>query len=182
MKNTFLTRRNFIKKSGQAAAGILCSHPIISQAAFWPKRSLSFYHTHTGETLNITYARGGRHDPQALGWINDYLRDFRTGDKHPIDPQLLDILWAVKKDLNSQGVFEVISGYRSPWTNDLLRKRTSGVAKRSLHMEGKAIDVRLSGVDTRLLRDCAVDKKGGGVGYYEKSNFVHLDTGNVRSW
>lgn len=182
MEKKFLTRRNFIKKTGQVTVGVLCSHPLISHAAFWRKRSLSFYHTHTGEKLNITYARGGIHDPQALEWINNYLRDFRTGDKHPIDPRLLDILWAVKKDMNNKGVFEVISGYRSPWTNDFLRKKSTGVAKQSLHMEGRAIDVRLSGVDTRRLRKCAVNLQGGGVGYYEKSNFVHLDTGSVRTW
>ncbi|MCI5221647.1 MAG: DUF882 domain-containing protein [Candidatus Electrothrix sp. AR4] len=145
-------------------------------------RMLSFYHTHTHERLDITYASDGVYDPVALNKINIYLRDFRTAEVYPIDPVVLDILWTVRQKMCCDSAYEVISGYRSPRTNKKLRNRSKGVAKRSLHMLGMAVDVRLSGQQTRTVRDCAVSLKSGGVGYYAGSNFVHIDTGRVRTW
>ncbi|MCW5204960.1 DUF882 domain-containing protein [Desulfobulbus sp. N2] len=145
-------------------------------------RALSFYHTHTHEHLTITYANAGIYDPVALKKINTYLRDFRTAEIHPIDPALLDILWAMQQKMHCNSTYEIISGYRSPATNNTLRSRSKGVAKRSLHMKGMAVDIRLSGQKTCLVRDCAVSLRSGGVGYYADSDFVHIDTGKVRTW
>ena len=148
------------------------------------KRRLSFYHTHTGEDLELTYAVGRIYNPVALEQLNTYLGDFRTGEIHEIDPELMDILWALQQRSGKKGVFSVISGYRSPRTNAYLqgRSRRSGVASRSLHMEGRAIDVRFSEEPTEALRDYAIDLQAGGVGFYPESDFVHLDTGKFRTW
>lgn len=146
------------------------------------QRSLSFYHTHTKKTLKVTYAVGGEYVESALVEINDFLADFRSGDAIVMDPELLDLIYDVRASLDSNGTFEVISAYRSPKTNEMLRKASSGVAKKSQHLFGKAIDVRLRNVATRDLRDAAIKIRRGGVGYYEKSDFVHLDTGRVRRW
>lgn len=147
-------------------------------------RTLAFYHTHTGERLRVTYAENGLPIPEALAEINHFLRDFRTGDVHSIDPALLDVLYALRAHAGDRGTYEIISAYRSPKTNEMLRSRSSssGVAKRSLHMEGKAIDVRLTGVRTNRLRREALALHAGGVGYYPDSDFVHVDTGRVRQW
>lgn len=148
------------------------------------KRRLAFYHTHTGEDLELTYAVGRIYNPVALEQLNTYLGDFRTGEIHEIDPELMDILWALQQKSGKRGVFSVISGYRSPRTNAYLqgRSRRSGVASRSLHMEGRAIDVRFSEEPTEALRDYAIDLQAGGVGFYPESDFVHLDTGKFRTW
>jgi len=159
-------------------AGLLFARP--SRAA--EPRALAFYHTHTGERLRVTYAANGSYLADALDEINHFLRDFRTGDVHPIDPQLLDILYELKQRAGGQGTFEIISAYRSPKTNEMLRSRSDGVAQRSLHMEGKAMDVRLVGARLDLLRDQALALEAGGVGYYPESEFIHVDTGRVRRW
>lgn len=143
---------------------------------------LSFYHIHTAEKLNVTYREHGELIPDALTEINHYLRDFRTEQIHEIDVALLDKLHALFTTFDGRGNFEVISGYRSPHTNEVLRHVTTGVAEHSLHIEGRAIDVRLTSAKTTALRDAALALKAGGVGYYAQSNFVHLDTGNTRSW
>ena len=146
------------------------------------ERRLSFYHTHTHETLGVTYALGGEYVASALDEINDFLADFRTGDATVMDAELLDVVYDVQASLGSVGTFEVISAYRSPETNEMLRSSSSGVAKNSQHVLGKAIDVRLRGVDTDDLRDAAIKLQRGGVGYYKDSDFVHMDTGRVRRW
>lgn len=148
------------------------------------KKKLSFYHTHTGKKLEVVFWRNGDYVPSALAEINDFLSDFRTGDIVEMDPSLLDLIYDVRESLGSSGTFEVISAYRSPATNDMLRGRSasSGVAKKSQHLLGKAIDVRLRGVATARLRDAALELGRGGVGYYEDSDFVHMDTGRVRRW
>ena len=143
---------------------------------------LSFYHIHTAEKLTITYREHGELIPDALVEINHYLRDFRTEQIREIDVALLDKLHTLFTTFDARGNFEVISGYRSPHTNAVLRHVTTGVAERSLHIEGRAIDVRLTSAKTTALRDAALALKAGGVGYYAESNFVHLDTGNTRSW
>jgi uncharacterized protein YcbK (DUF882 family) len=161
---------------------MLLTHSPASLAAISKQRELSFHHLHTNEKLTVRYFANNRFLPDALGTINHFLRDFRTGDKHPIDAKLLDILFWVQKTTGSNGVYEVISGYRSPETNNFLRKNSQGVAKQSLHMQGKAVDIRLTDVDTKLLQQAAIKLKAGGVGYYQSSNFVHLDTGRIRTW
>jgi uncharacterized protein YcbK (DUF882 family) len=177
------SRRSFLQKTTQIVAGLgVASVPAISNAKALGKRSLSFYHTHTLQSLDITYAWGRVYSPRALAQIEYYLRDFRTGETHPIDPKLLDILWTIQGEMGRKGVYEVISGYRSPTTNRQLRKNSSGVAGKSLHMRGKAIDVRFSGIDTDQIQQCAIEMRAGGVGYYAKSDFVHLDTGEYRTW
>jgi uncharacterized protein YcbK (DUF882 family) len=147
-------------------------------------KQLSFYHTHTGKRLDVVYWRNGSYIPSALDQINRFLFDFRTGDKAEMDPELLDLIYELRATLGSDGAYQVVSAYRSPETNEMLRGRgaNSGVAKNSQHLLGKAIDVRLEGVRTNKLRDVALSMKRGGVGFYETSDFVHLDTGRPRSW
>lgn len=181
MQQHLFNRRKFLGKSLQFAAGATLLSPALSLARNLEICDLSFYHTHTGQSLDIAYKISGHYDSAALQKINYHLRDFRTRETHPIDPCLLDILYSVRQQAGG-GVFEVISGYRSPKTNGMLRKRSSGVAKRSLHMKGKAIDIRLTGIKTKEIRNIALSLKQGGVGYYAKSDFVHLDTGRVRCW
>ena len=128
------------------------------------------------------YRRGDQYVPEALAQVEVLLRDYRTGERHPIDPHLLDILYEVAQSIGVDPVFSVISGYRSPQTNALLHERSAEVASQSLHMEGRAIDVRLTHVDCADLADKALAMQRGGVGYYRQSDFVHLDTGRVRTW
>jgi uncharacterized protein YcbK (DUF882 family) len=145
-------------------------------------RDLSLVNTHTGESLLTRYFEGGQYISRALEQFQHLLRDHRSGDAHPIDPRLFDVLFHVAARNDREPRFEVISGYRSPASNSKLRSRSSGVAEHSLHMDGKAIDVRLSGVACAKVRDVALSMASGGVGYYARSNFVHLDTGRVRAW
>jgi uncharacterized protein YcbK (DUF882 family) len=147
-------------------------------------RELSFYHTHTGKRLSVVYWQDGDYVESALEDVNGFLSDFRTGDVVDIDPELLDIIYDVRESLGSDGTYQVISAYRSPKTNEMLRGRSasSGVAKKSQHLLGKAIDIRLEGTKTAELRDAAIRLQRGGVGYYEASDFVHMDTGRVRRW
>ncbi|MEO8135600.1 MAG: DUF882 domain-containing protein [Betaproteobacteria bacterium] len=145
-------------------------------------RTLSFRHTHTGESLAIAYAAGGTYVSAALQRLNWFLRDFRNGEAHAIDPALLDQLHGLTQVFGGSARFEVISAYRSPATNAALHDRGTGVASHSLHLEGRAIDVRLAGVPLADLRDAALSLRAGGVGYYLQSQFVHLDTGRVRRW
>jgi uncharacterized protein YcbK (DUF882 family) len=145
-------------------------------------RHLTLKNLHTPEVLDVVYRHGDQYVPEALAQAEAVLRDYRTGDRHPIDPELLDILYDVAQSIGVEPVFSVISGYRSPQTNALLHERSAGVASHSLHMEGRAIDVRLSHVNCADLADRALEMKRGGVGYYRQSDFVHLDTGRIRTW
>ena len=146
------------------------------------QRQLDFYHTHTKESLAIVYHDGNDYIAAALEQISHFLGDFRTGVVHAIDPATLDILFKLRTELGGEDTFEIISAYRSPETNTMLRKQGRGVAKRSQHLEGKAIDVRLRGVDSARLRDAAIKLQLGGVGFYRESDFVHVDSGRVRTW
>jgi len=157
---------------------VLCS----TQGAAGDSRVLKFYHTHTHETLQITYYRGGDYVPSAMKELRYFLADWRNKKQQDIDPELLDILWQVQRVTGNRDAFEVISAYRSPETNALLRKKSSGVAKKSQHLLGKAIDVRLRGTDLAFLHRTASDLRLGGVGYYPGSDFIHVDTGRVRYW
>ncbi len=143
---------------------------------------LAFHNTHTGDQLKLTYFEQGRYIEDALHEINHLFRDSHDGSVHPIDPALLDQLYDLKHTLEVRKPFHIVSGYRSPATNADLRKHSDGVAKNSLHMEGRAIDIRIEGLDTRRIRNAALAMQRGGVGYYARSNFVHLDTGSVRTW
>jgi len=145
-------------------------------------RQLSFYHTHTQRSLDVVYFQNGEYVDSALDEINRFLKDFRTGDIAEMDPELLDLLHDVRNEFGGNETFEVISAYRSPKTNEMLRSRTGGVARNSQHVLGNAIDVRLRGVPIEKLRDTALDMQRGGVGFYKQSDFVHMDTGRVRRW
>ncbi|MFM1892333.1 MAG: hypothetical protein RLZ44_1410 [Pseudomonadota bacterium] len=145
-------------------------------------RSLDLVNLHTGEELTADYWRDGRYDRDALERINHVLRDHRADEATSMDHSLLDLLHRLKTSLGSDVPFHVISGYRSPRTNETLRKKSNGVAKRSLHMQGKAIDIRVPDLKTTALYEAALDLRGGGVGLYRKSGFIHLDVGRVRSW
>jgi uncharacterized protein YcbK (DUF882 family) len=146
------------------------------------ERSLIFFHTHTGDSLQVVYYRQGEYDPKAFERLKVFLADWRDGKQHDLDPKLMDILWQLQQVTGADGTWEVISAYRSPETNEMLRSRSSGVAGKSQHLLGTAIDVRLRGLELDVLRDSAKSLKLGGVGYYAKSNFVHVDTGRVRYW
>lgn len=145
-------------------------------------RTLSFFHTHTGKGLVVTYYQNGDYIPASMQQLRLFLADWRDSKQHDLDPALMDILWQMQTKAGHAGTWEVISAYRSPETNAMLNTRSNGVAKRSQHLQGKAIDVRLRGVDTKKLHQIALDLKLGGVGYYEESDFVHVDTGRVRRW
>jgi len=146
------------------------------------KKLLSFRNLHTNETLSASYWENGQYNFSELEKINYILRDHRTHEIAAIDHQLLDMLHRLHSLTNSNSPFEIISGFRSEKTNQALRKSTTGVAKRSYHMQGKAIDVRLADVELKTLRDKAIGLNSGGIGYYRKSGFLHIDTGRPRNW
>jgi uncharacterized protein YcbK (DUF882 family) len=147
-----------------------------------PSRSLSLIHTHTGERLTATYSDVNGYVPEALGRINRFLRDFRTDEVHAIDVRVLDILHDLQIMTGHEAPYEIISGYRSPRTNAALRRNSTGVAEHSFHMQGRAIDVRLADFSTSELHALARTLGRGGVGFYPRSDFVHLDNGPVRFW
>lgn len=145
-------------------------------------RRLDFQHLHTGERLRVDYHDGRDYQPDALAAVNRLLRDFRSGEVGAIDPALLDVLHALARLTGSAAPFQIISGFRSPDTNAALRRRSDGVAERSLHLTGRAVDIRVAGVALAQLRGAALSLRAGGVGYYPGSDFVHVDTGRVRAW
>ena len=180
------SRRRFLA-AGLAALPVLAGLPrnLFAHAGAPSVRALDFLHTHTGERLSLEYFSSGIYLPDAMTEVNQFLRDFRTGEIHPIDPGVLDILHGLRGLTGSSKPFQVISGYRSPRTNAMLRETGGGgVAQGSLHMQGKAIDIRLADIPLSKLRNAAVNLGKGGVGYYpsRSSNFVHVDTGRFRRW
>lgn len=177
-----LSRRSFLVTATRLAGAVLIGNlPTPGLAAAATGQRLSFFHTHTGERLQIDFHPTAC-SPRTIRRINRLLRDHRTGEIRPIDLRLLEILCHIKKEGRSSGIIEVISGYRSPKTNAMLQQKSSGVASKSLHLQGQAIDIRLTDLKTSRLRDIARSLQAGGVGYYPASNFVHLDTGRVRFW
>ncbi|BDG09145.1 YcbK family protein [Anaeromyxobacter paludicola] len=173
--------RRALLRAGVGAALALAARPALALVP--AARRLRMLHAHTGERLDVTYAEGGEVLPKALAEVDRFLRDFRTGEVHAMDPRVLDVLWALARAAGRPlGTFEIVSGYRSPWTNAMLHERSAGVAVHSLHLEGKAIDLRLPGVPTSDLRALALGLRRGGVGYYPAADFVHVDTGRVRRW
>ncbi len=181
-----LHRRAFLGLGAAAAAAALMPSRLeASTAAKLPERSLSFFHTHTGERLKVAYCCGGQYQPDRLQEVNHLLRDFRVNEIRAIEPKLLDLLYELGGTLGTDQPFHVISGYRSPRTNSLLRDRggvRTGVASHSLHMVGQAIDIRVPGVRLDRLREAARSLKIGGVGFYPDLDFVHVDVGRVRTW
>ena len=177
------SRRRLIRTAGMiagaSAAGILRG---IAAEKDEGSRRIVLQNLHTPDSLDIVFRQGDYYVPDALSAIEALLRDYRTGTQHRIDPRLMDYLYDVAHRLGVEPVFSVISGYRSPQTNEMLHERSSAVSSHSLHMEGRAIDVRLAGVGCAKLADEALSMKRGGVGYYNTSDFVHLDTGRFRSW
>jgi uncharacterized protein YcbK (DUF882 family) len=177
-----ISRRRLLAASGLMTVG----------AAVWPRvliagpnaagRRIALTNLHSGEHLEIEYFRDNDYLPDALAALENLLRDFRNGEKHALDPKLMDYLVAVAGQIGVPPAYSVISGYRSPQSNERLHERSSGVSQHSLHMQGRAIDVRMSGVNCQDLAARAEDLKRGGVGYYRASDFVHLDTGAFRTW
>jgi len=178
-----LNRRHFLACLATGAALASVATPALARAAATARpRLVAMNNLHTGETLEATYWADGGFRPDVLQQINEFLRDHRTGDVHFIDTGLLDQMYLLQRETGVERPFEIISGYRSPATNAALRQGSSGVARKSLHMQGKAIDIRLPGVRLTKLRDTALSLQAGGVGYYAKSDFIHIDTGRVRTW
>lgn len=185
-----LSRRHFLGLGAAAAASALVpvkafAAPVSAGSRLAADRSLSFFHTHTSERLSTAYCAAGDYLPAALADVNHLLRDFRVNEIKAIDPSLLDLLFELHGTLGTEQPFHVISGYRTPQTNAMLQERGgshSGVATHSLHMDGKAIDIRVPGIPLERLRDAAKSLKIGGVGFYPASDFVHVDTGRVRYW
>lgn len=176
-------RRRFLTAAGTGlAAGLVAPAAFAKVHPRAHERSLAFYNLHTGERLKATYFADNQYQRGSLKEINHLLRDFRTGQVHPIDEQLLDLLYVLRHRLDTQRPFHVISGFRSPKTNAMLRARSREVARRSLHMDGMAIDIRVPGRDLKTLHRAALGLRAGGVGYYPHSNFVHVDVGRVRHW
>lgn len=178
-----VSRREFLKGLGVLAGAMaLAPGKAVASPALRGERVVSFVHTHTGERLSLPYWGDGTYLPGSLSRVDSFLRDFRTGERHVIDPALLDQLHDLRMATGSSAPFQVISGYRSPRTNSALRAGGGGQASRSLHMQGRAIDVRLADVRSSVLRDAALELGRGGVGYYHGPDFVHVDTGPVRQW
>ncbi len=176
-----LRRRDFLCL-GAASAAAMLAPPVLAKSGPVQERTLSLYNTHTGEDVSTVFWAAGDYINSGLQDINTLLRDHRSGDIYPIDPDLLDLLYVLQQQVGSRKVYQVISGYRSPRTNAALSSSSAGVAKRSYHMQGKAIDIRLPGCDLKQLHRAALEIKAGGVGYYPGSDFIHVDVGPRRSW
>lgn len=175
-------RRDLLRMGLVGAAGA-AGLPVNAFAATLEPRRVALQNLHTGEALNAVYWENGKYVPDAVSALNHVLRDFRTGDVHMIDPGLYDILDAISAKVENRKSFQIISGYRSPKTNSMLKKTGGGgVATHSLHMEGEALDIRLEGVALNNVHKAALSLKRGGVGLYPVSNFVHVDVGRVRTW
>lgn len=181
VNKTIIDRRSALRLGLGALCVFLPSTAMATTAAS-SKRTISLANLHTGENLKTIYWANGDYVPEALAEIDHHLRDFRTGDIHPIDPQLIDLLHDLRVQMRSKSPFEVISGYRSPVTNAQLASDGHGVARKSFHLRGMAIDIRLPGRDLRQLRKAALSLRRGGVGFYPKPDFVHVDVGPVRTW
>lgn len=184
MNQRIHARRGFLRASARImAGGAMLSFASRALASLPNARSLAFRHTHTGEHLSVVYAVDDHYLPGALTVLNHFLRDHYSGEVGSIDPRLFDLLHRLQVELGCSDPFHVISGYRCPVTNAILKaSRGGGVAKHSLHMDGKAIDIRLPSVPLADLREAAISLKQGGVGYYPREQFVHVDTGRVRYW
>lgn len=178
------SRRQFLKLGMLVAAAGLSPFPACAALldAAVRERSLAFYNTHTGESIKTVYWAEGGYIPQALADINYVLRDHRNNEIKNMSPVLLDLLYGINSMIEARQPFHIISGYRSPATNAKLAASSGGVAKHSMHLDGKATDIRVPGHDLIQVRRAAFMLHGGGVGYYPGSDFVHVDVGRVRQW
>lgn len=180
------TRRNFLMAAGATTIGAIAAPSFPMPAIAFPiapyKRTLAFRNLRTGELLDIVYWADGNYLPEASREIARVLRDGRTDEVHSIDHRLVDLMTQLRGTLRSSQPIQVICGYRSPETNEMLRETTEGVAANSLHMVGEAVDLRVIDRPLRYVHRVAVSLKAGGVGYYPRSNFVHVDVGQVRYW
>lgn len=179
-----LSRRHFLRLGAAVTAGLVLPGQLYAALTAddqWERR-LVLFNTHTREKLDVCYARGESYRSEALSAVNHILRDHRTNEVNPIDPRLLDLLCAIRSKAGPDACLHIISGYRSPGTNRRLRQQGRGVARKSLHMQGHAADIRIPGLATSRLRRMALTLRQGGVGYYPQSDFVHVDIGPVRSW
>ena len=177
---TRYSRRRFIAQS--IGFGGACLLPALSQAEAKEVRQLSLHSTHTGERLTVAYFQHTGYDRDSLQQLNTLLRDHRQNEATEMDPTLFDQLWCIQQVLEDHGSIEIISGFRTTKTNNMLRGKSSGVAKNSYHPKGQAIDFRLPAISTKQVRNVALHLQTGGVGYYRDSNFVHIDSGPVRAW
>lgn len=159
----------------------LAGNPVSMTLGHGP-RFAHIHNLHTGDSLKAVYFENGRYLPDAMSELMKAMRDWRSGEEHLMDPRLFDVMHALRGRLDTNQPFQIISGYRSKATNDMMHERSSGVAKNSQHTEGKASDIRLQGVELTHIRSAALDLGAGGVGYYPVSNFVHVDVGPVRQW
>lgn len=176
-----MQRRTFILNG--LATLTIAPRLAMAQAYTLPPTRLRLYNVNTKEFLETTYKRSGRVVESCLEDLNNFLRDHRTNQSWTMDGQLFELLYEIQRySRNLDGIFEIISGYRSPKTNAILYRDTEGVARHSLHQEGKALDIRLRGITTVKLQKLAMELQCGGVGYYPSSNFTHIDTGEVRYW
>ena len=184
MSGRGMSRRDFLTAGLTVTAACFLPYKALAAVSdiFLPEKALSFYNTHTGEDLKAVFWSDGAYLPQTLNEINHILRDHRTGEEKEIDTGLFELLFDLSQKLQSREPFHIISGYRSPQTNSTLNAASSGVARNSLHIKGMAIDVRLPGHELKTLKRAALDLRGGGVGYYPSSDFVHVDVGRVRYW
>ena len=174
-----LTRRRFLEATAATAILGTASFPALAHVR---ERRLTLRHLHTGEKLRTTYFADGRYIEEELRAVDYVLRDWRTGEVKHIDPKLLDLLFFLRLKLETDAPYHVIGGYRSRKTNEMLRRMGRGAARKSLHIQGKAVDFRVPGRRLALVRKAAVSLRGGGVGYYPRSDFLHMDTGPVRYW
>ncbi len=174
-------RRRFLRNSLFLAGGLV-SAPAIATTRRTGERRIELHNLHTNEREKILFWSGGEYQEGGLSDLNHLLRDHRTGDIYNMDTGLIDLVYDLDRQLGSNNRIEIISGYRSPKTNNALRSKSDGVAKRSFHMQGKAMDLRVPGIALKELKQTALKMKRGGVGFYPKSGFVHIDTGRVRSW
>jgi len=165
-------------------AGIFwCAQAAEPPTASEPEYRLRLYHLHTDERIDVVYRRGYQYIPSAIVRLDQFLRDHRTGDVVELDRRLFDLLHDLTIALGRpESEIDIVCGYRTPWSNEFLRRTSPGVAAHSLHMQGEAIDIRIPGVTTSELRDAALGLGRGGVGYYPESRFVHVDVGRVRRW
>ncbi|MEH6824744.1 MAG: DUF882 domain-containing protein [Motiliproteus sp.] len=183
MKQSLYTRRAFIHALGGLTAGLAVSTTAFGKLLVpTAEMSLAFQNLHTGESLETTFCVDGHYIQQSMDSINHLLRDHRNGEVCQMDPSLMNLLHSLKTALGTPEPFHIISGYRSPSSNAMLSKKSNGVAKKSLHMQGKAIDIRVPGIDIKRVYEAALAQKGGGVGLYTQSDFIHLDVGRVRRW
>jgi len=180
----FSVRRKILKMGLAGAAGVMASMANILPAAARETigYSIAIKNAATGEVFNGVYRVGGYYVPRAFRQINHIMRDHRTGDLHPIDPRLVDILAKMQKRCACSEPLTVLSGYRCPATNAMLRRISKNVAQNSYHMKGQAADIRVPGSTTAQVHEVAISLKSGGVGYYPHHEFVHVDTGDIRYW